>query len=133
MNEYGEPCCDCVSTLRSQLAAAKAEIKHLRKDQEHWASSWNAERKENKRLLAEIERLNKCSSVRWGDENVRLRETIQRNEDKSVECERFRQALEDLKAISCPHWSIASAALAGGKPSMPEPTHGGSCEDGGKA
>ena len=52
-------------------------------------------------------------------ENQRLRETIQRNEDKSVECERLRDGLNKIYKQSpgcggCKE--IARSALNGGKP-----------------
>jgi hypothetical protein len=70
---------------------------------------------------------------RWCSDNQRLRETIQRNEDKSVECERLKAEILLLRACPIckrqfsgnnPHWNCgdtmgsvgqSQSALDGGK------------------
>lgn len=63
-----------ITSLESKLAAAKAEIEELK----------------------QINAFNFKGNEHWQSETKRLRETIQRNEDKSVECERLREALEKI-------------------------------------
>lgn len=77
---------ECLIEVQSQLAAAKAEIEELKKS-----------------IACKHGHLSCISclknEIHLESENKRLRDHIQRNEDKSVECERLREALENIKAI----------------------------------
>jgi len=107
----GKPCLHSLKTdgcgyceIHSQLAAAKAEIEILLKRFTERTS-----------LIPDLQA-----------ENQRLRETIQRNEDKSVEYERLREALKDIENLNNDdYWplgtiqkaaELARSALDGGKP-----------------
>jgi chromosome segregation ATPase len=108
-----------IEKLKDELAAANAEIQRL-----SGKTGYCAECEEQARLLgmsgsreakliaelatvkAEIETYKYSDyqtakilgevKEKFESENKRLRETIQRNEDKSVKCERLREALESI-------------------------------------
>lgn len=93
---------DKKNDLENELTAAKAEIEKLERLLDMASGPYESE---TKRLRTEIEYQKQINALNAGSieegraENERLRETIQRNEDKSVECERLSKENENLKII----------------------------------
>lgn len=126
----------CITELEKQLAAAKAEIEDLIKRNEYETYECGLCPTETDLSVGHMYCCNCFDESE--SENKRLRETIERNEDKSVECERLREALiaqikmrdtkKPTKLDEALSWRendeladrLARAALDGGKPNCCE-------------